>query len=283
MSRMSAAVCLSEPRETHQRAVGSLKVAIKRRGSASALDVLHQDGCLKARFPRPVDWLEAVTLNSSGGVAGGDRLDGEFSVGAGAQATISSQAAERFYRALPGDAPARLRTRVTVASGAAAEWLPQEAILFDRSALDRVLEIDMAADGWFIGVESVVFGRAASGEAVVRARLADTIRVRRAGRLVLHDAVRLTGEVAEVLNRPAIAAGATAIATLVHVAPDAEARLDAMREAAAGAPAEIGFSAWDGMLIGRFVAHDGARLRAAVIAALAHLRAGRALPRVWQC
>jgi urease accessory protein len=276
---MSAAASLSD----HQRAIGSLHVAVKRRGPASVLADLRQDGCLKARFPRPVDWAEIVTLNSSGGVAGGDRLESSFDVLAGARATFASQAAERFYRALPGDPPAHVRTQLSIAAGAAAEWLPQEAILFDRSALDRALAVDLAADAWFLGVEALVFGRTAMGERVGTARLADTVRIRRDGRLLLHDAIRLSGNVAETLARPATARGGAAIATLIHVAPDAEARIDSLRAAWEGAPAEAGASAWDGMLVGRVVARDGASLRATVVAGLAALRAGRAMPRVWMC
>ena len=276
---MSAAASLSD----HQRAVGSLHVAVKRRGVASVLADLRQDGCLKARFPRPVDWAEVVTLNSSGGVAGGDRLNSLFDVGTGARATFASQAAERFYRALPDDPPARVRTRLTIAEGGAAEWLPQESILFDRTALDRVLEADLATDAWFLGVESLVFGRAAMGERVATARIADTSRTRRAGRPVLHDASRLAGAVAGPHASGATARGGAAVATLVHVAPDAEARLDDLRAAWVGAPAEACASAWDGMLVGRIVARDGASLRATVIAGLACLRSGRALPRVWLC
>jgi urease accessory protein len=276
---MSAAASLSD----HQRAIGSLHVAVKRRGPASVLADLRQDGCLKARFPRPVDWAEIVTLNSSGGVAGGDRLESSFDVLAGARATFASQAAERFYRALPGDPPAHVRTQLSIAAGAAAEWLPQEAILFDRSALDRALAVDLAADSWFLGVEALVFGRTAMGERVGTARLADTVRIRRDGRLLLHDAIRLSGDVAETLARPATARGGAAIATLIHVAPDAEARIDSLRAAWEGAPAEAGASAWDGMLVGRVVARDGASLRATVVAGLAALRAGRAMPRVWMC
>jgi urease accessory protein len=267
----------------HQRAIGSLHVAIKRRGAASVLADLRQDGCLKARFPRPVDWVEVVTLNSSGGVAGGDRLASTFDVRAGAHATFASQAAERFYRALPGDPSAHVRTHLTVADGAAAEWLPQEAILFDRAAVDRMLTVDLAADAWFLGVESVVFGRTAMGERVATARLADTIRLRRDGRLLLHDAIRLSGEVASVLESLATARGGAAMATIFHVAPDAASRLDAFRAAVTTAPAEAGASAWDGMLIARVVARDGAALRTTVVAGLAALRGGRALPRVWQC
>ena len=278
MSTKSAA-----SRSDLQRATGTLRVAVKRRGAASTLADLRQEGCLKARFPRGAEWFEAVTLNSSGGVAGGDALSAAFAVGPGARATFASQAAERFYRARPDDPPARVHSTVTLAEGAAAEWLPQEAILFDGAALDRRLSVEMAEDAWFLGVETLLFGRVAMGERVGALRLADTIRVRRAGRLLLHEAVRLDGDAASTLARPAMASGGTAVATLIHVAPDAETRLAALRAAWERAPAETGASAWDGMLLGRVVARDGAALRATLVAGLAALRAGRALPRVWLC
>ena len=279
MSTRSVAACRSDL----QRATGTLRLAVKRREGASVLADLRQEGCLKARFPHPAGWFEVVTLNSSGGVAGGDALDAAFTVDAGACATITSQAAERFYRARAADAPAHARTCITVDAGAAAEWLPQETILFDGAALDRVLEIRLAADAWFLGVESLVFGRHAMGERVSSLRLADTIRLHRAGRLILHDAVRIAGDATEMLARPAVARAGAAVATLVHVAPDIEVQRDRLRAAWADAPAETGASAWEGMLVGRVVAPDGASLRDAVLTGLAALRAGRPLPRVWWC
>ncbi len=267
----------------HQRARGTLRLSFKRRNAATVLDGLRQEGCLKARFPRTEHgaWTGVVTLNSSGGVAGGDILDTTITAGPGTQATVASQAAERFYRALPGTAPARVSTALHVASGAALEWLPQETILFDRCAVQRRLVVDLAADAWFLGVEQLVFGRTAMHETVHEAWWRDLIRVRRAGRLLLHDAIRFDGPVQSVLDRQATGGMARSVATLVHVAPDAEAKLDALRQALAGHDA--GASAWDGMLIARVVAPDGACLRAAVVAGLAALRAGRPLPRVWLC
>jgi urease accessory protein len=293
---------------------------------------LRQSGCLKARFPRGDGggWFELVTLNISGGVAGGDRLQSEIAVGDGARATIAGQAAERFYRALPQATPARLRTTVTVADGGAAEWLPQLSILFDGCALDRTLCVELAEDARFVGVESLVFGRAAMGEVVGSGWVRDVIRIRRGGRLLLHDAIRLEGAVAAQLARPAVAGGARAVATLILVAPDAGAFLDGVRAAldAGGqsvmsapyatpspnplprrggegsfapsprlrgegrgegraAPAiatvEAGVSAWDGVLLARILAPDGAALRAAVVAGLQAIRGGRMLPRVWLC
>jgi urease accessory protein len=249
-----------------------------------------------------------VTLNTSGGIAGGDRLESAFDVRAGGRASIAAQAAERFYRALPGAEPSSVRTRIAVGAGASAEWLPQETILFDRCALDRRLEVDLAEDAWFLGVETLVFGRSAMGETVEKASLRDLIRVRRGGRLVWHDAIRLDGEVAATLRRKAVANGARAVATIVHVAPEAEAALDTVRDAlhfylsraagevdaqsAAGEggshaltceTTEFAASAWNNMLIARVLAPSGEALRATVVAVLRVLRGDRPLPRVWMC
>jgi len=267
---------------THQRARGALRLSFKQRDGATVLDGLRQEGCLKVRFPRTERgaWPGAVTLNTAGGVAGGDALDSGIAAGPGTQATVASQAAERFYRALPGSAPAAITTRLHVAPGAALEWLPQEAILFDRCALRRRLLVGLADDAWFLGVESLVFGRTAMGETVRDASLRDLIEVRRGGRLLLHDAVRLDGPVQAVLDRRASGGGARVMATIVHAAGDCEARLEPLRAALAGWDA--GASAWDGMLVARIVAADGACLRRAVVAGLNVLRDGRPLPRVWE-
>ena len=267
--------------ELLQRAAGTLRVSVKRRGEASVLDGLRQEGCLKARFSRPLTegWFDITTLNTSGGVAGGDTLTAAFVLGGGTRAVIASQAAERFYRALPDSVPSTVRTDIRVEAGAAAEWLPQETILFDRCAVDRRLTIAVAPGASFLGVETLVFGRAAMGERVVTAHLRDRISVRRGEEWLLHDAIRLEGKVDSLLEQPALGGGARAVATLVYVAPDAEARLDALREAAP----VCGASAWNGMLVARVLAADGADARATVLAALTVLRAGRALPRVWAC
>lgn len=282
---MYDAACLSDA-ATLQRAVGELRVELRLRDGRTALEGLRQAGCLKARFPRPEDdgWLSVVTLNTSGGIAGGDRLDSSFAVGTDARATIAAQAAERFYRALPDSAPSRVRMRIAVADGAAAEWLPQETILFDRCALDRGLQVELADSASFLGVETLVFGRTAMGEIVGRARLRDAISIRRGGRLLLSDALRLDGDVSALLRRPAIAAGAKAIATLWYVAQDAAAALELLRTAFVAAHTlQCGASAWDGMLVARFLAADAASLRSHVVAALRVLRVGRPLPRVWLC
>ena len=121
------------------------------------------------------------------------------------------------------------------------------------------------------------------GERVEKAWLRDGWRVRRDGRWLLHDTVRMDGPISALLRRPAVAAGARAVATLLLVAPDAAAFLTPVREALEENGAETGVSAWNGMLVARMLASDSARLRQAVAVALNVIRAPRPLPRVWMC
>ncbi|MFO1026073.1 MAG: urease accessory protein UreD [Acetobacteraceae bacterium] len=266
-----------------QRASGEIRIGVRPRDGATVLADLRQAGCLKARFPRPTvpGWIDVVTLNTGGGVAGGDRLDIAVTAEAGARAVVAAQAAERFYRAAASDVPSSVRTRLTVQDGAALEWLPQETILFDRCALDRRLEIDVADGARFLCIETLVFGRIAMGETVRQAMLRDVIRVRRGGSLLLHDAIRLDGAVDAVMQRTAVAAGARVVATVLLVAPEAEALLESVRDAVAGT--EAGVSAWNGMLVARLLGADSAAVRRTVVQALAVLRPSRPLPRVWLC
>lgn len=268
-----------------QRSRGRLRVCIMRRGPESVLADLYQEGCLKARFPRtpPGAPVSVVLLNSAGGVVPGDRLDQVLRLEAGTDASVVSAGAERFYRGLRGDVPAHVRTTITLGAGATLEWLPQESILFDATALDRTLAIDMEEDARLLAVEALLFGRAAMGEALHRIQVVDRLRIRRGGRLVWQDAVRLSGDAAALMQHPATGGGAAAVAGIVFTAPEATARLDALRKAMAGAGYDAGVTCRDGVLFARVVARDGAVLRERIAAALAVLRTEPDLPRNWCC
>jgi urease accessory protein len=80
--------------------------------------------------------------------------------------------------------------------------------------------------------------------------------------------------------------GLIAQATILYVAPDAEAALPKMRAlvdelTATKAGAEAGVSAWNGLLTIRCLACDGAALRALMIPVLECLR-GVPMPPVWR-
>ncbi|WHP70491.1 urease accessory protein UreD [Phaeobacter inhibens] len=260
------------------RTVGDISVSTKRRGSASVLAGLRQVGSLKLLFPRTNGAaLQGVIVNTAGGVTGGDQLDLNATACARTSLTLTTQAAERAYRAQPGET-GMIRNVLSVESQASLAWLPQETILFQNCNLDRTLTVDLHAQSRLLLCETLVFGRAAMGEKLTRASLNDRIDIRRSGRPLFLDTIRLQGDVAAHLAKPAIAGGAGTVATLVYIAPDAQGRLDPLR-------AQLGPTAGasligDDLLILRALAPDSFALRQMLLPLLRDLY-GASLPRPW--
>jgi urease accessory protein len=282
-------LALSSPLSAPQRAFGRLHIAFRRRDAVTALERLRQEGCLKARMPRgePGGIVEAVLLNTAGGVTGGDDLGVSITLAAGARAVITTQAAERFYRASAGSHPARIATRLTAETGADLAWLPQETILFEGCRVHRRLEVDLAPDARFLGIETLLFGRVAMGEVLRDAAFRERIALRIGGRLVFQDMLRLEGDIVALMARAAVAADAVALATILCVRPEAERLVEPLRAMLGtgrleDGAVEAGVSAWNGLLLMRLLAPDGVVLRRATMAALDLLRDTEPLPRVWR-
>jgi len=270
----------SAVRPALQRARGLARIAVHAVDGRSRIARLHQAGSSRIRQPRtrPEAPIEAVLLNTAGGMTGGDRFETEVSVGAGAAALITSQAAERIYRRSTGTA--RAETRLAVAGDGRLFWLPQETIAFNRSALARSLTADVDPGATLLAIEAVVLGRTAMGESLTDIAMTDAWRIRRDGRLVFADTTRLEGDAASVMNGGATGRGAIAFATLVLVAPEAARFVDPLRAALDGMSGEAGVSTFDGLLVARMIAPGGQALRAMAIRAAALIR-GAPMPRVW--
>src|SRR5262245_2681055 len=264
------------------RTEGSARLEFICRDGRTHLDVLHQRGAARVRFPNPAQGssLEAVLLNTAGGLTGGDRMALDVKLGPGAEAMLTTAAAEKIYRARDGKTAITIELGLGV--GANLAWLPQATILFDGARLDRRTEVELAGDARFLAVEMLIFGRQAMGEEVRHGFCRDAWRIRRDGALVFADTLRLSGGIAQALARPATLSGARAAAMLIYVAPDAGSRLTCVRSLLEGAESTAGASAWNGLLVVRAIAREGRRLQAD-IAPLLRALGGRALPRVWQC
>ncbi len=261
---------------TLQRARGRAAVAWRRADGQIRLDRLFQSGSAKILLPKthaPVP--EAVWVNTAGGITGGDRFRLEVSLGPGAAGVVTSQAAERVYRARGG--AGRSDIDLTLSAGARLDWLPQETILFEGGRLERRLGADLEDGAALMLLETVVLGRRAMGETLEDAGLLDHWRIRRNGRLVFAEALRLIPPLS-ALGGPAALGDTRAFATFAMIAPDAEDRLDRAR---AALPPGAAASAWNGALVCRFLAADATPLRAGLIRFLTAFRDG-ALPRVWQ-
>ncbi len=263
-----------------QRAIGRVSFAAAALNGLTRPMRIEESGSMRIRLPRREGaGIDAVLVNTAGGIACGDRFFVEVEAQADASVTVATPAAEKVYRS---DGPvSNLLVKLSAGAGARLDWLPQETILFDNARLDRQLEANVAEDGRLTLLEAVVFGREARAERIVDGLFIDRWRVRRGSRLVYADTLRLNGPIADLLQKPSVGNGARALATLIYVAPDAEARLEPVREQLCfGQGCDAAASTWNGLLAVRFCAASIEALRAAICPFLLAFR-GEPLPRVW--
>jgi urease accessory protein len=260
------------------RARGRIALGVEAMSGITRRRQVHESGSLRVRFPgAPSGELEAVLVNTGGGMTGGDAFDIEVSVGEDARLLFTSTSAEKIYRSI---GPAvTINVTLRVASGATLTWLPQETILFDRAALHRHIDVELDDDARLVLVEPIVFGRTGMGETVKNGELNDRWRVRRGGKLIYAEGMKLGGRIAQTLGEAAVANGGVAIASALIV-PGDEAIADAIHAIAGTFQGEVGVSAWNGRAVLRFCARDGAALRHDISCALGALRSGP-LPRLW--
>jgi len=261
------------------RAAGRIKCRFTANPRRTEASDLYEAGGYRMKFPKGL-FCEGVIINTGGGMAGGDALAVDIALDREAKAVVSTQSAEKIYKA-QGEASSSL-VNLSLAEGSQLAWLPQETLLFSGSRLNRQFRVDMAADATLTLFEGVIFGRGAMGERISNGAFRDSWRIKRGGQLVFADEVSIDGAMSVRLDRPAVGAGARAVATFLHLAPDAEARLDAARLALENSLCECGASAWNGMLIARFAAVDPSALRQSATRFLNQFRAV-SVPRVWQC
>jgi urease accessory protein len=259
------------------RAIGHVALSVKSVAGKTRRAHVREAGSLRVRCPgAPAAELEAVIINTAGGVAGGDRFDLDIAAGEGTRLVVTTAAAEKVYRTLGPDSG--IGVKLNVAPGATLAWLPQETILFDRARLSRTIDVSLADDARLFLAEAIVFGRSGMGEAVVEGALTDRWRVRRDGRLIYAEGVRLDGAIAQRFAAPAIAKGGIAVATVL-IAPGDDAAVQAVRAAQDRYAGDVGASAWNDIAAVRLCAPDGAALRHDLVHVMTAVRGE--LPRIW--
>lgn len=269
---------LAAPLPPQPRAEGVAHVSSKLRDGRTVLDRLHQQGSLKLLFPRGHgSAMHAVALNTGGGITGGDKFQLSANAGKGCHLVLTTQAAERAYRAQPGEV-GHVSTSLNVATGARLDWLPQETLLFDGAALNRRLKIELAPDAIALMVEPVVFGRAAMGEIVYDLSFLDRVDIFRDGKGEFADRTRLVGDAQAQLAGRGTGGECGAMASVVYAASDAENFLERAR---ALMPVTGGVSLIrDGILFARLLAPDSFILRQSLLP-LIDLLSTSPLPRTW--
>ena len=260
-----------------QRARGEIDLAVV----AGRLDRFYQSGSSKIFMPKTyATTLEAVLVNTAGGLTEGDEFDVQMTADGNTHLTVSTQTAERVYRALGSDT-AKMRIKITLTGPASLHWLPQETIMFDGAGFSRHLHVKMDEGASFLASEMMVFGRTAMHEEVRHGRLFDRWRIHRGDKLIHAEALRLEGDIAGKLDHLASASGCVSFATTLFIGRDSEEKANAAREFFKSYnDIKTAVSAWDGKLVIRSVGGDTARLKKVIATFMIHLRQIEN-PRVW--
>ncbi len=286
MTKPTDKVNLSENRAVLQRSTGTVRLGFKRRGNETVLDDLFQEGSGKIRMALSEKGRlkEAVIINTTGGLTDGDVFSTAIHWQKDTTASVTTQAAERIYRSRGGDA--HLKTKLRMEQGATALWLPQETIMFDHARLRRSNGISLVGDARLIAVEACIFGRTAMGEKVTTGMMRDEWHIRHDGRLIFADRFCLEGDIEAELNHPAIAGGAIAMATIVHVSPNN--LIEALRDVIDSRTCAGGVTRLGPLTLTRLFAKNAQELREVIVLLLDVLisgtlpkHTGSLLPRVW--
>lgn len=261
-----------------QRAVGVGRLSVKQLDGRTRIDRLYQEGCARIRIPKTYHGtaLEAVIINTSGGVTGGDRMAWSFEAGQNTHLMVTTQASEKIYKSSAGLAANTVTLKAE--QGARLAWLPQESIVFDCAGFSRTITADLAEGAEALFLEPIVLGRRSMGERVESADLRDRWRISQGGQLIHAEDFRLNGEIASILSQQAVTAGQTAFATLLFVSPRADGFLNEARQLIGP---NGGISCWNGKLLARVMAEDSFQLRKILLPLVTLMNFEADLPKVW--
>lgn len=261
-----------------QRSSGAARLQLRRSMNSDRLAGLHQSGSAKVflhRLPAP----QAVFLNTSGGLTGGDSLRYQIGLEGPVSLAASTQTAERAYASISGEAS--VEVSLSLDAGARLDWLPQETLLYDNSSLRRSTRVFMAKDASLLLWEMVVLGRPAMGERPQYLSFSDRRLVTCADVPVWAESLRVTPDTLVQRQGAAILGPANCFATLAFIDPEAEAMAASVRQCLDPGLCEWGLSAWQSRLILRLTGADSWKMRKQFARIYTCLRQ-KALPRVWQ-
>jgi urease accessory protein len=271
-----------------QRAKGSGRIVLTGSAKGTRITDIFERSPIRIMFPRAAGDAveEAVLINTAGGIAGGDQLETGVTALANASIAVTSQAAEKVYRALTE--PARISTKLKACEAAKLAWLPQETIVFNRGRLSRMTEIELASGAELLALEWLVLGRAAHGEAMVGGHISDSWRVKNDDRLIWADSFLATDETFPHLHRKALLSNCKAVGTLIYFGPYLDARLEFLRDVAPSLGCHCAATSVGGLMIVRFAAEASSDLGPALRSFLQQFSRELGpgpfrVPKMWRC
>lgn len=155
-----------------------LTLSATRDGAGATRVHARHDGplrLLKTLYPESNRIAHAVLVHPPGGLVGGDRLDIQVDVQAGAHLLVTTPAATRFYRSNAGEAAQVVHAQV--GEGARLEWLPQETLAYPDCIARNEVRLSLAPGASLFATEVLGLGLPAAGQPFDSGRLLQHLEV----------------------------------------------------------------------------------------------------------
>jgi len=188
----------------------SLKLQYTRNDNKTVAHFQHEGPLriLQSLYPEGDAVCHNVLVHPPGGLVGGDTLDIQVSVKENSHALVTTPGATRFYKSL-GE-PALQSVKARLEEGARLEWLPLEALAYNRCLAENKAVFELAPSAELMGWDVTALGLPASDLPFEQGSFSQHIEVpgiwREQGRIDASD-LRL-------LNSPLGLAGQHCMATL---------------------------------------------------------------------
>jgi urease accessory protein len=118
---------------------------------------------LRRLYPEGPGICHHVLVHPPGGIVGGDTLQVDARLAAGAHALITTPGATRFYRSAGPLAQQQVQAQLD--EGARLEWLPLETIAYTGCRVHNALRFDLAPGAEMIGWDLLALGLPAADQA----------------------------------------------------------------------------------------------------------------------
>ncbi|WP_373097939.1 urease accessory protein UreD [Zhongshania sp.] len=203
------------------------------RASENRTDLVRISHKGPLRVQRPFypegDCCHVYLLHPPGGMVAGDTLRVAVSLGAGAQALLTTPSAGKVYRSDLAKTAQCQGVSAEVADGACLEWLPQETIVFEGAEAELSNQFTLQGDARLCAWDIVVLGRRASGEGFARGRCRQKIEISRDDKPLLVERTEWLGGSA-MLNAPWGMGGASVSGSFFATMICDQATMDSLRE-----------------------------------------------------
>ena len=259
-----------------QRAHGNIDVKINN----NEINRFYQSGSAKVFYPKsPQQIKELVLVNTAGGLTNGDNFCYNLEVINNSKIFVTTQTAERVYKAIKDNA--EIKVALSVDDTSDLFWIPQELILFNNCSINRKIHVDLKSNSNFVLAESTIFGRTAMGETLEKGFFNDNWKINLNGKLIHAEALSLSDNIKDKLSSIACTQNGVAICNIFIYGENLLSKENTLTNALKNSETILSsHSKWNDKILIRIVSKNAAELELIKKKIISYLSENN-LPKVW--